>query len=233
VRGLVTAIRARHPRRGGELVQRPAPAWGHTWASAFPDAEQAMVYVAAPAPAPDSSDWLAVTLHHSAFTASMNSPLTRAVRGDEGLSYDVSSVLSAERGWGMHFFSAQPHGSRVQYVLDRVVGAWNAFGADLPDESALAEVVRHVTGTHRVGLETVRQRLAYAMRLVEIGRPLRYMAELPDRLAAIDRSALERAHGLYGWSQPTTVVAVLPGGAGDAQWSASRVVRAIEVNTVL
>lgn len=232
-RRLIDAVRAHHPRRAEEAPGRPAAQWGATWACAFDGAEQASLQVASAAPAPFSAMWPAVTLHHAAFTASMNSPLTRAIRGDEGLSYDVSSVLAPDVGNAMMFFGTQPHGSRVQYVLERAEAAWDNFVATPPDEAAVADVVRHLSGTHRVGLETVRQRLAYAMQLVRLGGPLRWMTELPELLAGVDRTTFLDAPKFYGWRSPRIVLAVLPGGAQSDQWPAEPACRAIAVDSVL
>lgn len=232
-RRLLDAVRAVCPREGRGAPLRPSPQWNTRWACAFEDAEQASVQVATAAPIPFSKMWPAVTLHHAAFTASMNSPLTRAIRGDEGLSYDVSSVLAPDAGNAMMFFGTQPHGTRAHYVIARAEAAWDTFVAAPPDNDAVADVVRHLCGTHRVGLETVRQRLAYSMQLVRIGGPLRWMTDLPELLAGVSRAEFLEAPDHYGWRAPRVVLAVLPGGAANAQWPNDAPCQAIGVDAVL
>lgn len=219
VRGFVAALRARWPRRTSTQTARPQPLWAPGYAAAFDDAEQGALYVAAEAPEPYGESWAAVTLHHAGFTASFNSPLMRAVRGDEGLSYEVSSALLPELGGSMHLFSSQPRGDAAAYVVKRAMEAWQRY-VDAPGDAAAREqIVRHLAGSHRVALETVRQRLAYAMQLLRLGGDVRWMIDLPSRLAAVSQSEFESAGSLWGWSRRWTMLAVVPQGASSPQWS--------------
>jgi zinc protease len=218
VRALIEAVRAAVPRRTQPEPAVPPPVGAGLFVAPFADVEQGTVYRAAPAPAPREAGWLAAWVQHAAFTASFTSPLMRAVRGDEGLAYDVHSELLAEPV-ALHLLSAQPQAAGMSYLLRKVDEAWARFVERPLDAGALEELQRHLRGRHLVSLETVRQRLSTAMSYARTGVDLAWMARLPDAIAELGPEAVHAAAASWGWGLDGTVLAVGGAGAADAQWS--------------
>lgn len=222
LRPLLDAFRQRlrdavpRTRDAGPLA--PERRWNQGRALDF-DAPQAVLTVLSPGPDPECGDWPALALHATAFGDGFASPLVAALRGRDGLSYDVDWSLYAEIGRSVHVFRCSPAGDQVARALAVADEVWRDHAAAILDDTALERAKATYVGARLVAMETVERRLAAACTLGRLGLPLDRLWTLPRQVSELTAEEVAAAASRYAWGTGArTIVAALPGGHRAPQW---------------
>lgn len=174
-----------------------------------PTLEHAVVVRYSPGPKLTPTDALAETfLHHEALTDGMSAPLMVRLRGQQSLSYAVSSQL-IDRGDGWdQCFEIEPSPDRVEEALDAGRALWAA--PDVLTEEDFRRARIGLITDERLQTIDARRALSHSLRHdVLWNRPV---GSHQDRVHAISKAEAARAQqqGIaYGMTQPPLCTIVL------------------------
>lgn len=166
-----------------------------------PTLEHAIVSCYSPGPRVDDPANLAASfLHHEALTDGMSAPLMVQLRGQQALSYAVSSQL-LDRGerWDQ-CFEIEPSPDRVEEALAAARSLWMQSNALTPEDFQRARI--GLMTEERLQTLDARRALSHALRQEILwNRPLGWRA---DHILAISKAQphkAERQGSTYGMSQ--------------------------------
>ncbi len=217
--GFVERIRAAHPLRPSPAERRPTIRTGEVVAARTHAGAQSALSIVSPAPSLDHPDWDAILLHNAAFGSCFMSPLIQRIRAREGLSYGIGSSIVPDRDASLAMIQAQPQASKAAYTALACLETWQSFVESPLDPGFIERVKGYYVGSTLVRSETVRQRMAAALHLRLLGRPVSEVWEHPRRVSELSVEDVTRAATLYGPSAGNAqVVCALPRGISDAGW---------------
>lgn len=166
-----------------------------------PTLDHAIVARYSPGPSPSKAEEVAAAfLHHEALTDGMSSPLMTKLRGEQALSYSVSSML-IDRGdaWDQ-CYEIEPSPDRVDEALDAGSALWQTPSA-LSDEDFRRGLVGLATNERLQTLDA-RRALAHALRHEILwNRPLFWRADLVNAIQATDPAQARAMGARYGMTQ--------------------------------
>lgn len=176
-----------------------------------PTMEHASVLRFSPGPpANDIRALAAARLHHEALTDGMSAPLMAQLRGQQALSYSVSSQLVDRNDLWDQLYEVDPDPDRVEESLSAVEELWAT--PQLLTEVDIARGRAQIATSTRLRIIDANEAILTTMREdVLRGRALDWRDQLAQELAALShQDILEAAHH-YGLSQePIATVIVGP-----------------------
>ena len=193
---IVERIRLAYEARSG-IMQAPPPApedGARRWLKGAEGAQAALLGLGR-APSPEDPGWPAVTLHAMAFGGGFASPLIARVRGDAGLSYDISWSALSGRPEGRCEARLSPAIDAIDETITLVEAVWHeqALSDDLV---RLAKAL--LLGNHVAALETVAARMRLAVHLDTLGLPIERLWALPNAVLETSATAVREAASVYG-----------------------------------
>jgi len=207
----------RGPKDAASLPPAPPLAGQRVFLVDKPDATQSQIRIAGPGLRRDSPSLVACILGNAVLGGGFSSRLVNEVRVNRGLSYGVSSRLSAREVGGMFcirsFTRVDQAAQLVQVCLDEVA----RLREEGPTEDELVRTRAFLRGSYQLGNETSEQLAATTAEALRYGLgedwPTRYLKSLQETPRSAIRTAL-REHIL---PSGRLIVAVGPGRALERQ----------------
>lgn len=212
---LYQRLRTHHPLARGAAAPMPAMTGRGLHAITHAQGAQAALSLLSPAPGPTHAAWPALVLLNSGFGSGFTSPLVKRVRAQDGLSYVIGSALTPGVQHALVQIEAAPEQQHAARTIETILACFDAFVGGGWQELDWTAVRAHLRGQYLAGLETARQRLSSAMFAVRCGLPADTSLHMPDRIDALDASALEAALPLWG-PHPGAALAVVVSEDGAA-----------------
>lgn len=165
--------------------------WGSGAYVVYPSSEQGTLQLVRPCVDAGDPRWPAAAVHAAVFGGGFASPLVRRIRGELGLSYEVSWSPTVAAGRGCWVGRVQPTSSNLRQALAECDAAWRGFIERALTEQEVHAGVSHLVGQHLAALETAPARAAHGALLRCHGFPVDRAWELPRAMQALDVRAVE------------------------------------------
>jgi zinc protease len=188
---LLARLRAAIPVRPLRTVAAGETVWGTGGYVVYPASEQGALSVVRPSLEVTDPRWPAAAAHAAVFGGGFASPLVRRLRGELGLSYEVSWSPTIAGGRGCWVGRVQPTSLSLAEALRECDTAWERFIARRLGADEVAAGIQHLVGQHLAALETAPARAAHGALLRCHGFEVSRAWELPRAVQALDVDALE------------------------------------------
>ena len=158
-----------------------------------PNRTQSQIYVGQLAPHWRDPSYLPLLVSTTAFGGTFTARLMDEVRVKRGLSYGASARLGSGRGVRGLVVHVMPSAEQTSETLELVLRLYRewAEGGLRPDEVEFSK--GYLRKSHAFTIQTADDRLAIRTRLQLCDMPQTYVTDFPDRIAAIDGKAIQKA----------------------------------------
>ncbi|MBD3237755.1 MAG: hypothetical protein GF330_13710 [Candidatus Eisenbacteria bacterium] len=180
----------------------------------IPEREQIELVCLGPGIARGEHAFEAAAVGNFILGGSFVSRLNQRLRDRDGLTYDVRSLIVSGRHRGLWYAATGVAPGDLQRATDALQEELERWAREGIQDEELAIAQQHLTGAFPIKLETNRVIAAVLLDGVRSGRGLDYIDRYRDRIAALDRQAVEAgARRLIGHGALHTVSAGTHAGA--------------------
>jgi zinc protease len=138
-------------------------------------------------------DYFALTTANVVLGGGFSSRLVQKVRDDLGLTYSISSSLSAARLAGGFYISTFTKNTSVGQTLSEILKVYQEFVKNGVTEAELASAKAQIQGQYSRSIETSDQVASRILGLIASGRPLSELSEMPVIIGRLNLKQVNEA----------------------------------------